>query len=350
MKRGRATIMVEPISCLLLALLLDLLLGDPEFRLHPVRIIGITISKTEDMLRRVNFIGHGVKGVLLLFFVTCSFTWGTWILLEWAWAYGPITGTISSSVCLYFTIGMKCLAKEALGVYEELRNKDIPGAQTRLSRIVGRDTEVLDQTGVSRATIETVSENLVDAVLAPIFYWVLLGTPGAIFYRVVNTLDAMVGYRDERYRELGWASARLDDVLNFIPARMAPAAIFVAAWILRKCPGITGLEPGHIRHMPGITRCNGMRCAGLVRTVLIEGKGHESPNSAISEAAFAHCLGISLGGPTQYKHGVKQRSFLNQNAPPPSPDHIVLSVKLMYTTTFVAVAFIWAVIKSKEFF
>ena len=326
--------MIEPLSVLLLATIMDLILGDPEITIHPVRIVGKFITKAEDLIRSSHLLNMRLNGVLLLMLTTCLFTGATWTLSHILWSWSHIAGTIFSAICLYFTIGMKCLADEALSVYEALRKKDLAIAQARLSRIVGRDTAVLDEVGIARATIETVAENLVDAIIGPIFYWLLFGAPGAVFYRVVNTLDAMVGYKNERYREFGWASARMDDLLNLVPARVTPFAIFIATLLLKK-------------RLHGKGRIGSI--FNYVKLALRQGQGHESPNSAISEAAFAQSLSISLGGPTRYSYGLQDRPFLNEKAPPPSKDHIILSIRLMYTTILMVVTSIWLIGMLKNF-
>ncbi len=297
--------MVESIQVLAIAILLDLLLGDPEFRLHPVRIIGYSIQYVERLLKPVP-INETLKGIFLASLIPCTFFFVSHLLIRFVWTHGTLAGTITSGIILYFTLGLRSLGEEAMVVANALDQGDLGLARIRLARIVGRETKGLDATEISRAAIETVGENFVDAVLAPLFYWAIGGAALAVFYRAVNTLDAMVGYKDNKYKRLGWASARLDDLLNFIPSRISSVFISMATLFLGKW------QPN------------------IIKKALIDGKGHESPNSGISEAAFSHALGVRLGGPTHYREGIKNRAFLNSEGTPPTAKDIRRAVKLLH--------------------
>ena len=216
-----------------------------------------------------------------------------------------------------------------MAIYHLMVNRDLEGARKRLSRIVGRKTEGLNEGEIARATIESVGENFVDAVFAPIFYWILLGAWGAVLYRAVNTLDAMVGYRDDEHKVLGWASAKADDVLNYVPSRIAPFFVYIGSLLLweDRCRIERKKRMGFFRFY---TRC------------LKEGKSHESPNSGIGEAAFSFVLNVCLGGPTLYAHGISQRPLINRNAPYPRPESVFCSVRLLHTSAISVVVLLWS--------
>ena len=324
--------MPEPIHILLLALLLDMLLGDPETDFHPVRIMGYVIAWLKKWLIRAPFPGDIARGVVLLMVPSTIFGLFVWYVVHITMYSNRFIGEVVASVLLYFSIGMRSLGDEAMSVYEALVRMDCDTARQRLSRIVGRDTSVLNEAGITRATIETVAENFVDAVFAPMFYWALLGTWGAVVYRVVNTLDAMVGYKTKDLKDIGCASARMDDLLNFIPSRLSPVPVFLSMLFFK----MNSSKPWSL--FKYWKRC------------LMEGMGHESPNSAISEAAFALALGASLGGPVRYQDGMKKRPFLNKDARAPVFQDIVSAVKLLYSSVLMAAILVWAIFQLKELF
>ncbi len=322
--------MKEPILTLFIALLLDLLLGDPDVSFHPVRLMGHFIEDIKGLLKGMTFLGDRVKGVVLLVVTGGFFSGATWLFTSYLWKNHPMVGVVASGVILYSTIGLRSLGDEAMAIYHLLADKDLEAARKRLSRIVGRRTEGLNETEVSRATIESVAENFVDAVFAPIFYWTILGAWGAVLYRAVNTLDAMVGYKDDEHKDLGWASARADDLLNYIPSRLAPFFVYLASLFLldKRCR---------------VRRENRRGLLSFYTGCLREGKAHESPNSGIGEAAFSLVLNVCLGGPTLYSHGVRQRPFMNQGAPPPDPKGIFCSVRLLHTSALWATVLVWSI-------
>ena len=262
------------IAALIAGYCLDLLLGDPEWLYHPVRLIGRYIAFAEKKLRkrggnlRRSAVFLTVSTTLLTAGVTAGILW----LLHLA---GRIPFFIGMALMNWMGIAVTCMAKEAGNVGKALE-KGLPEARKQVSRIVGRDTENLNEEEIIKATVETVSENTSDGVIAPLFY-ALLGGPVLLWiYKAVNTLDSMVGYMDEKYRDIGWSSARLDDVLNFIPARLTALLMVCAAFI-------TGLD-----------------AKNAWRIVCRDHANHNSPNSAWSEAAAAGALHIQLGGTHQY--------------------------------------------------
>lgn len=191
-------------------------------------------------------------------------------------------------------------------VYRHLKQQDWPAARTSLGMIVGRDTAHLDEPEVVRGTVETVAENIVDAIVSPLFYALIGGAPLAMAYRAVNTLDSMVGYKNDKYLHLGWASARLDDVVNWIPARLTAILLIVGAWVMK------------------------LDAKGAARMVTRDARLHPSPNSGFPESAVAGALGIRLGGHNVY-HGVASfRAYMGEATRPMEAEDIVQTSRLMF--------------------
>ncbi|HWP50043.1 MAG TPA: adenosylcobinamide-phosphate synthase CbiB [Candidatus Limnocylindrales bacterium] len=259
-----------------LAYLLDLILGDPRWLPHPVRGIGYAITQTERFLRRLK-IAERLAGVILTVFIVGGIFLISTGLVNLAHFLHPTLGTGLSIVLIFTTLSVKSLYQESMKVYWALQKGDLLKARKDLAMIVGRDTENLDFVEIVRAGVETVAENTVDGVISPLFFAFLGGAPLALTYKAINTLDSMVGYRNEKYLRFGWASARLDDIANFIPARIAGILMPLAAFLC----GERGFE--------------------ALKIVLRDGQKHPSPNSGISEAAVAGALGVQLGGLNFYQ-------------------------------------------------
>jgi adenosylcobinamide-phosphate synthase len=264
-----------------LAFFLDLVFGDPQFRHHPIRFMGKAIEIFEPRFRRLSkSLPIGLTTAGGLFAVTL-------ILMTWGTAEGVLnlTRRIHSGVgiglevlMIYFCISAKALESAAMEIHGILVEGDLKRAKEKLSLIVGRDVRNLSKEGVARAAVETVAENLVDGVIAPLFFAALGGGPLAMAYKMVNTLDSMVGYKNDLYREFGAAAARIDDAANFIPARLSVPVIALGAQILAR------------------------KGRSAWTTARREGRRHTSPNAGFPEAAFAGTLRIRLGGPNIY-HG-----------------------------------------------
>jgi adenosylcobinamide-phosphate synthase len=261
-----------------LAYALDWLIGDPEWAPHPVRWMGRLIQAGENFLRisirrpLAEFIG----GLSLSLLVVGLFGLGSWILLEWL---GGWNKTLAFVVALYLavtTLATRSLLDEARVVRRLLLNSDLPGSRRQVARIVGRDTQAMDEPEVTRAVIETLAESASDGVVAPMFYLVIGGAPAALAYKAVNTLDSMIGHRDGRYEYFGKFAARLDDAANFIPARLTALLFVLAAWSLR------------------------LDWRGAWRVLWRDGAKHKSPNAGRPEAAMAGALSAQLGGTNYY--------------------------------------------------
>ncbi|MFN2435501.1 MAG: adenosylcobinamide-phosphate synthase CbiB [Desulfotignum sp.] len=265
---------------LVAAVVLDFFLGDPRYLPHPVVGMGKAIGFFEPWFRRI-FKNPLTAGIFFtLFLVGITYGAALILIMVTGWMH-PLLGVGGQTVLLFFCFSVKGLKDAAMAVAKPLVEKDLTTAREKIGMIVGRDPRNLDDAGVTRDAVETVAENFVDGFLAPLFWAVILGVPGAVAYKMINTLDSMVGYRNDRYLLFGRASARLDDAANFIPARLSVFVISAAAACL---PGISG--------------------TGALRVGLSEGRRHKSPNAGFPEAAFAGALKIRLGGPSIY-HGTE---------------------------------------------
>ena len=266
--------MIELEYQILIAILLDQLLGDPRWLPHPVRIIGAACTGCERLTRAVlpPFVA-GIFSAILVLALTGAMVWG---LIAGATLLHPWLGTATSIVLLYTTIAARDLVRHSTEVYVALQDGDLPEARKRVGMIVGRDTANLDEAGVARAAVESVAESMVDGVTAPLFFALLGGPVAAMLYKAVNTMDSMFGYKNARYLKFGWAAARLDDLANFIPARITSLMIPAASFPL--C-----LDPKR-----------------SLLTLLRDRFAHASPNSGHTEAAVAGALGVQLGGPSRY--------------------------------------------------
>jgi len=260
---------------LITAVLLDLLLGDPRRLPHPVVGIGRLISALETILRRL-VRSELAGGALLLVGVVGSTYLLTFLLLRGACALHPYIGFAVSAWLSYTCLAARSLHHESKLVADRLIAGDLKGARHLLSRIVGRDTDDLTEPEIWRALVETVAENTSDGVIAPLFYLMLGGPALGLAYKAVNTLDSMVGYKNERYLRFGRASARFDDLANWLPARITGLLMAAVAPLI----GLSGKE--------------------AFRMMLRDGRNHSSPNSGVPEAATAGALGVRLGGTNRY--------------------------------------------------
>jgi adenosylcobinamide-phosphate synthase len=282
--------------------LLDFLLGDPHWLPHPVRIIGAAISKSETLLRRrvttsrAEKLGGIVLVLLIVLPVFCiTFILNMIIYRSFDSSFPSLAGFLGAAFLVYLTfttIAARGLISAGRAVIGLIKEKDIVSARKSLSMIVGRDTERLSEKEILKATIETLSENLSDGVIAPVFYLVLGGLPLAMVYKAINTLDSMVGYKNERYRNFGWAAARLDDIANYVPARITGLFIVLSSAIFS----------GSLK-----TALNSFR------TMLRDGRNHSSPNSGVPEAAMAGAIGVMLGGPSFYGGVLVEERWIGQD-------------------------------------
>ena len=298
------------------AFVLDLLIGDPRSLPHPIRLMGTAIRSSEKRFRNGRF-SDTIAGCLVAILLVLS----TWFLcaaaVRGAHAMHPVSAHVLHTIFIFYALSAKSLKTEASKVFATLKGKDLREAKRQLSSIVGRDVAPLDETGVVRAVVETVSENLVDGVIAPLFYAVLGGGPLAMAYKMVNTLDSMIGHKNERYKRFGWFAARLDDTANLIPARMSAIVISFSALVLR---------------LPFLR---------TIRTALKDGQKHLSPNAGIPEAAFAGALGIRLGGPNFYEGHLVEKPYIGQAIRSIAIEDINAATSLMMVSATVWLLVCW---------
>ncbi|MGF6356629.1 adenosylcobinamide-phosphate synthase [Paenibacillus sp. 4624] len=310
---------------IILAYILDRCIGDPRWIPHPVIGMGKGISALERVIRARVHTDMGLKKAGIWFPILIAggafaVTWGLLLLLD---LIHPILAAAAEIILIATTIASKGLRDAGMEVYRHLKQQDWPGARRSLGMIVGRDTAHLDEPEVVRGTVETVAENIVDAIVSPLFYALIGGAPLAMAYRAVNTLDSMVGYKNDKYLHLGWASARLDDWANWIPARVTALLLIVGAWVLK------------------------LDAKGAARMVSRDARLHPSPNSGFPESAVAGALGIRLGGHNVY-HGVASfRAYMGEAARPMESEDIVRTTRLMFWSAgaFVSLCFLatWGV-------
>ncbi len=293
---------------LIIAVILDLLLGDPRWLPHPVVGIGKFISALEKVLRRV-FRNDRVGGIVLLIVTVGCVLGSTYVVLRAAYAVHLWIGWAVSAWLSYTCLAARSLHRESKSVADRLIAGDLEGARRYLSRIVGRDTGHLDEPEIWRALVETVAENTSDGVIAPLFYLMIGGPALGLAYKAINTLDSMVGYKNERYGRFGWASARFDDLANWLPARITGILMVSAAPLV----GLSGRN--------------------ALRVMLRDGGNHSSPNSGIPEAAAAGAMGVRLGGTNRYFGVAVDKPTIGDMENKLSIDSYRGVIRLMYGST-----------------
>jgi len=314
-----------PPFALICAYVLDLALGDPQWFPHPVRFIGRLITLLENFFRGLGTttLWLRISGIILALIVCGSTFLVTFFLIYWIGNFSRVAGFACSIFFAYATLATRDLHVETRRVLRALEARDFACAREELSFLVGRDTGHLDEPEILRALLETIAENISDGVMAPLFYLGLGGPPAAMTYKAINTLDSMVGYRNERYRHIGWVSAKLDDAANFIPARLSGFMIIISALLL------------------------GRPWRNALGILWRDRKNHESPNSAWPEAAMAGTLGIQLGGLNYYFGQRSQKPFIGDQKKEIEPTDVRESWKILYLCSLemllFSLFFTWAV-------
>ena len=291
-----------------LAVALDMLLGDPQWLPHPVRWMGTAIERLEPRFRALAC-RPLVSGALMVTLLVTSVWIVCLLLVRWPLSVHPVAGIVVQAIMIYACISARSLADAALAVGKALGQSGLVAGRRAVSMIVGRETDRLDEKGVTRAAVETVAENLVDGVVSPLFFAVLGGAPLAMAYKMINTLDSMIGYKNERYLQFGRFAARLDDVANFIPARLSVPVIALAAQLL-----------------------NG-RGRATIATAWQDGRAHASPNAGYPEAAFAGALAMWMGGANHYHGRRVDKPIIGRRYADARPAHIRQACRLMLTTS-----------------
>ena len=296
------------IVCILTAYLLDLVFGDPPSFPHPVRGIGWLIKKLEApfryMIKNERLSGTIFASVIIIL------TWGvTFAITKTAYSFNNYIGIVVSIIIIYTALSIKDLGVESLAVFNALKKGDMDRARMFLSKIVGRDTANLDEREIIRATVETIAENIVDGIISPLFYAFLGGASLVMTYKAINTLDSMIGYKNKRYVNFGWAAAKIDDIANFIPARLSIIFLVMASWI-------SGYNPINTWNI-----------------TMRDGRKNPSPNSGLPEAAVAGALGVRLGGLNYYNSVATEKPYIGNNINQLNKSHIKETVKIAYITS-----------------
>ena len=314
--------MIYHITSMLAGFLMDLLLGDPYWLPHPIRLIGNWISFLEKRLlgskteeKHTTPEQEKRRGMLLVLAVLSSTVFVTAVLLLGAYRLHPYLGAVIESIMTYQILATKCLKVESMKVYQELKKGDIAASRKAVSMIVGRDTECLDETGVAKAAIETVAENTSDGVIAPMIFTAIGGPILGFFYKAVNTMDSMVGYKNDKYLYFGRCAAKLDDVVNYIPAR-------ISAWLMILA-----------------SACERMNWKNAEKIYKRDRYCHASPNSAQTEAVMAGALEVQLAGDAVYFGKVVKKPTIGDDIRPVEAEDIKRANHLMYLTSFLGLVF-----------
>lgn len=300
---------------------LDLLIGDPHFIPHPVRLIGSLISSLDKRLncdagynsseKKLNLIKYK-RGMLLAFTVIFATFAISVIIIVAAYSINLYAGVIAEAVMTWQILATKCLRVESMRVYDALRTDGVDAGRRAVSMIVGRDTSVLDAAGVTRAAVETIAENTSDGVIAPMLYTAIGGPVLGFVYKAVNTMDSMLGYKNDKYMYFGRFAARLDDVVNFIPARISAYLMIAAAFIGG-------------RHFDG---------KNAYRIFKRDRFNHASPNSAQTESVCAGALRVQLAGDAVYFGKLVKKKYIGDGLREIEYEDIKRANRLMYITAF----------------
>ncbi len=299
----------------LLAYILDLVFGDPRSIPHPVRIIGWLINLEERVIRE-RFdkpLELKIAGLFMVVTVVGITFFATKLLLHFVGIFGNTFKDLVEVILIYTTISVKELAKAGKEVAVALELGDIELARSKLAEIVSRDTYNLEEQDIIRGAIESLSENINDGIVAPIFYSFIGGAPLAMAYKAINTLDSMVGYKKDIYLYLGYFPAKIDDIANFIPARLSGIFIVISTFIL------------------------GLNWRNSFKILMRDRLKHESPNSAHGMAAVSGALGIRLGGPTSYNGRIKEKPYIGDKTRDMNVDDIYVTARIVYVSSFVAI-------------
>lgn len=295
---------------MIIGFIIDIFLGDPYTLPHPVRLIGTLISRLERYVRSrfKNLRTGGFFLALTVIFLSSGIPFACLFI---AYKISNVFGIAVESVFCYYLIAAKCLRDESMKVYRAILENDTDKARKAVSMIVGRDTDVLDEKGIIKAAVETVAENTSDGVTAPMMYISAGGAALGFLYKAVNTMDSMIGYKNEKYADIGRFAARLDDLLNYIPSRLTALAMILSAYLLR----LDGKNAFHIWKR--------------------DRRKHASPNSAQTESVCAGALDIRLAGDAYYFGELHKKEFIGDDIRPPESEDIRRANRLMYCTSVI---------------
>jgi len=303
--------MADKIFCIVIAYILDLIFGDPRWFPHPVKLIGKTVEIFENFLRKI-FKDKKIGGTVFAFLIIGGTFYVTFLIVQLSTAFNFYLGCGISIFLIYTSLSVKDLKVESLEVCRALEKKDLENARKKLSMIVGRDTKNLNEREIIRATVETIAESTVDGIISPLFYALIGGPVLALTYKSINTLDSMVGYNNEKYRDFGWCSAKIDTIANFIPTILSILLIPLASLF---CPAFSGIS-----------------LFSSFRIIFRDGLKNRQI-SYIPESAVAGALGIRLGGINFYNSVAVTKPFLGDNCHPLDKGHIKKSIKIAYISS-----------------
>lgn len=305
---------MDILAAILIGFILDLIFGDPHWLPHPVRLIGFLILKGEKLLRRLMPKSEFAGGVLLTIFVT-GISFAVPLLILYVAGIWSIYAKIAiEAIFCYQILATKSLKTESMRVYKYLIKGDMANSRKYLSWIVGRDTDQLDESQIAKAAVETVAENTSDGVIAPMIFMILGGAPLGFFYKAVNTLDSMIGYKNEKYLYFGRFAAKLDDVLNFIPAIFSAYMMIFSSFIV------------------------GLNFKNAMKIYRRDKHNHSSPNSAKTEAVAAGALDLQLAGDAYYFGKLVKKQTIGDNNKEVRPQAIKIANRLMYATAITSMA------------
>lgn len=290
--------------------IVDLIVGDPVKLPHPVRHIGSLITTFENVLRRSEKYLK-VKGLILLASVTSAVYIISFSIVKICSIINPYLGYVVSTIMIFQILATKSLFTETNKVYKALKDGDLPLARKHLSYLVTRDCEEMEEEDIVRSTVETISENIVDGITSPLFYILLGGAPLGMWYKAVNTLDSMVGYKNSKYYDFGFFSAKFDDLVNYIPARVTSIFVVLSSLILR------------------------LDCKQALNILIRDKSNHSSPNSGWAEAPVAGALGISLGGKVSYFGKIHDKPTMGNDLRNPEVKDIRDTHKIMIFTSLI---------------
>ena len=316
--------MLISLAACITGFLLDFIFGDPVWLYHPVRVIGNFISFGEKTLRKIfrKTPGGELAAGAVLWFLTAGLSFLIpFAVLAGAQMLHPVLRFLIESFWCYQILAARCLVNESGKVYDRLKENDLPGARKAVSMIVGRDTENLTVEGVTKAAVETVAENTSDGVTAPLLFLILGGAPLGFLYKAVNTMDSMLGYKNEKYLYFGRFPARMDDVFNYIPSRTTALFMIAAAFL------------------------TGMDGKNAWKIYLRDRRKHASPNAAQTEAVCAGALRVRLAGDAVYFGKLYKKEYLGDSLRPIEAEDIRRAGKLMYVTA-VLMLLIFGVLKA----
>lgn len=306
---------MEILIAVIIGFILDLIFGDPHWLPHPVRLIGLLISKGEKVLRRLlpkTKIGEYIGGLILTtIIITIAFLFPL-LILYFAGKINSVLSIAIEAIFCYQILATKSLKTESMRVYNQLKENDITNARKYLSWIVGRDTQNLTEEGITKATVETIAENTSDGVIAPLIFIALGGSPLGFLYKAVNTLDSMIGYKNDKYLYFGRFAAKLDDVVNFIPA-------IISAYIMIAASFLTRLDYKNAYKIYKRDRRN-----------------HSSPNSAKTESVCAGALNVKLAGDAYYFGKLVKKKTIGDANRTIQVDDILVANRLMYATAILS--------------